>query len=225
MKKVIFSNSFSLITLRAIVLAGGFAKRLQRLGELQAKPLLKIGDKFLMDYTMNKLEELSLDEVVVTINKRFEKEFKTWIKSMKYSKVRLHVEPSTKEEEKLGAVLSLATLLDTLVEDAYLIVAGDNLFSLSLRDFIDFYRSKGAPVIALYDVENLELVKMYSCIVLSDDGRILEFKEKPARPTSTLISTAIYLLPWNSLTKVKEYINGGGNRDAPDHFISWLCRK
>lgn len=210
--------------LRVIVPAGGFAKRLQHLGVHMAKPLVKICDRPIIDYVMEKIMPLNPSEVVITVNKKFEKDFREWLNSRNYANTRLHVESSTREEEKPGTVLSLAMLLDTLLEDEYLIIAGDNLFSLNLRDFVSFYYAKKASVIALYDVKNIELVKMYSCVRLSESQQVMEFVEKPTNPSSTLISTAIYMLPWRSLTRVKEYLEKGGNRDAPGYFISWLCK-
>lgn len=205
-------------------MAGGFAKRLEHLGVNIAKPLVKICDRPIIDYAMEKIMLLNPNEVIITVNRKFENDFREWLNSRNYTNTRLHVESSTREEEKPGTVLSLAMLINTLIEDEYLIIAGDNLFSLNLKDFMNFYYAKRAPVIALYDVKNVELVKMYSCVKLSEDHRIIEFVEKPSNPSSTLISTAIYMLPWRSLIRVREYLEKGGNRDAPGYFISWLCR-
>jgi glucose-1-phosphate thymidylyltransferase len=211
--------------LRVIVPAGGFAKRLQHLGVHMAKPLIRVCDKPIIDYVMEKVMSLNPSEVIVTINRRFESDFREWLNSRKYANTRLHVESSTREEEKPGTILSLAMLLDSITEDVYLIIAGDNLFSLNLKDFVDFYHAKNTPVLALYDVGDIELVKMYSCVKLSEDQRVVDFVEKPFKPSSTLISTAIYILPWRSFIKIKEYLEEGGSKDAPGHFISWLCKK
>ncbi|MDW8034333.1 MAG: nucleotidyltransferase family protein [Nitrososphaerota archaeon] len=210
--------------MRVIVMAGGFAKRLEHLGVNTAKPLIKIYDKPIIDYAMEKIMTLNPREIIVTVNKKFEKDFREWLESRNYANTRLHVENSIREEEKPGAILSLAMLLDNIVEDEYLIVAGDNLFSLSLEDFVLFYRNKKGSTIALYDVGDEELVKMYSCVKISDDQKIVEFIEKPSKPISTLISTAIYMFPWRSFIRIKEYLDKGGNRDAPGHFISWLSK-
>ncbi len=210
--------------MRVIVPAGGFAKRLQHLGVHMAKPLVKVCDKPIIDYVMEKVINLDPSEIIITVNKKFEKDFRDWLSSRNYDNAWLHVEGSTREEEKPGTVLSLAMLLDKIPEDEYLIIAGDNLFSLNLKDFVNFFYVKKASVIALYDVKNVELVKMYSCVRISEDNRVLEFVEKPANPSSTLISTAIYMLPWKSLVRVRDYLSEGGNRDAPGYFISWLCK-
>lgn len=72
--------------------------------------------------------------------------------------VELVVENSTREEEKLGAVRALAEVAET-VNDEMLVIAGDNLFSFSLDEFLECYKQKNATVIALYDVGDLELAK------------------------------------------------------------------
>jgi len=189
-----------------------------------AKPLVKICDKPIIDYVMEKIMVLNPSEIIITVNRKFEKDFREWLESRGYANTRLQVEESTREEEKPGTILSLAMLIDIIEQDEYLIIAGDNLFSLDLTKFLDFYRSKNAPVVALYDVGNFELVKMYSCVKLAEDGRIVDFIEKPVNPYSTMIATAIYMLPWNSFVKIKRYIEEGGHRDSPGYFISWLYR-
>ncbi len=189
-----------------------------------AKPLVKVCDRPIIDYTMEKISVLNPSEVIITVNRKFEKDFREWLGSRSYVNTRLQVEGSTREEEKPGTILSLAMLVDSIERDEYLVIAGDNLFSLDLTKFLDFYRSKNAPVVALYDVGNIELVKMYSCVKLEDD-RIVDFMEKPVNPASTMIATAIYMFPWESLVKIKRYVEEGGHRDSPGHFVSWLCRK
>lgn len=189
-----------------------------------AKPLVKVCDRPIIDYTMEKISVLNPSEVIITVNRKFEKDFREWLGSRSYVNTRLQVEASTREEEKPGTILSLAMLVDSIERDEYLVIAGDNLFSLDLTRFLDFYRSKNAPVVALYDVGNIELVKMYSCVKLEDD-RIVDFMEKPVNPASTMIATAIYMFPWESLVKIKRYVEEGGHRDSPGHFVSWLCRK
>lgn len=207
------------------MLAGGFAKRLWPLGIVIPKPLLEVNGRPVIDYAMDKLSPLKPDQVIVMTNRRFENDFKEWLGSRKYVNVEIWVENSMREEEKPGAILALSMLLDEVVEDDYLIIAGDNLFSLSLQDFYDFYRKVNSPVVGVYDIRDRELVKMYSCVELDEEGRIISFVEKPASPSSTIMATAIYVFPWRSFVRIKEYMAEGGHRDAPGHFISWLCRR
>jgi len=69
------------------------------------------------------------------------------------------------------------------------------LFSEKLHDFGKLCREKNAPVLALYDVGNLEEIKKYNSISVDGDGRITFFEEKPKTPTSTLTGIALYFYP------------------------------
>ncbi|MEM2687281.1 MAG: sugar phosphate nucleotidyltransferase, partial [Thermoproteota archaeon] len=74
-----------------IVPAGGFAKRLQHLGVHMAKPLVKVCDKPIIDYTMEKISVLNPSEIIITVNRKFEKDFREWLGSRGYVNTRLHV--------------------------------------------------------------------------------------------------------------------------------------
>lgn len=65
----------------------------------------------------------------------------------------------------------------------------------------------------------------YAVTKLGEDGRVLEFVEKPEEPASTLVATCIYAMPYWALRMVEDYLEEGGERDAPGHFIEWLCRR
>jgi glucose-1-phosphate thymidylyltransferase len=102
------------------------------------------------------------------------------------------------------------------------VVAGDNLFSEKLGGFGKVCREKKAPVLALYDVGNLEEIKKYNSITLDNDGRITFFEEKPKNPTSTLTGIALYYYPKSSIPLIKQYIAEGNNPDQPGRLVQWL---
>jgi len=212
-----------MIKMRAIILAGGYAKRLWPLTKDRPKPLLPIGDRFIIDYILEKINEIDgVEETVVSTNKKFENNFIEWVKSRNLKNVTVFPEPSMSEEEKLGPVKALELIMKDLPPDEYLIAAGDNLFSLSLREMVSFYRKANAPVVALYEIGNPELAKRYACVIANDEGRIVGFEEKPEHPRSTLVSTGIYLLPWRSMSKIPKYLAEGNPSDPIGRFIGWL---
>ena len=108
------------------------------------------------------------------------------------------------------------------VEDDIIVVAGDNLFSKPLTDFGRYCREKNAPVLAVYDVGDLEQVKKYNSISVDGDGRITFFEEKPKNPTSTLTGIALYYYPKSTLPLIKQYIAEGNNPDQPGRLVQWL---
>jgi glucose-1-phosphate thymidylyltransferase len=108
------------------------------------------------------------------------------------------------------------------VDDDVIVVAGDNLFSEKLTDFGRCCREKRAPVLAVYDVGDLEQIKKYNSITLDGDGRITFFEEKPKNPTSTLTGIALYFYPKATIPKIKQYISEGNNPDQPGRLVQWL---
>src|SRR6266446_937991 len=103
---------------------------------------------------------------------------------------------STDDSSKLGAIGDLHLVLTReRVDDDIIVVAGDNLFSEQLTEFGRFCREKKAPVLAVYDVKDLEQIKKYNAITLAPDGRITFFEEKPKNPSSTVTGIALYFYP------------------------------
>ena len=85
-----------------------------------------------------------------------------------------------------------------------------------------FARERAAPVIAAYDVGDLEEIKRLSAIEVDEDSRVTSFQEKPERPTSTLAGIALYLYPRSMLPLVAEYLEAGNNPDQPGRLLQWL---
>jgi glucose-1-phosphate thymidylyltransferase len=212
--------------MRAIILAGGYAKRLWPLTKNRPKPLLPIGDYFIIDYIVSKIRQVDgLEEIIISTNKRFEASFRDWMRERGLKKVRVCPEPSLREEEKLGPTKALELIIKSCPQDDFLITAGDNLFSLDLRDMVAFFRQVKAPVVALYEIESTELAKKYACVELGGTCRIMSFEEKPESPKSLLVSTGIYALPRRSISRIGEYLGEGNPPDPIGRFIGWLAER
>ncbi len=203
--------------MKVLIMAGGYATRLWPITKDNPKALLPVGNRVILDYILEKVGELGLDAYIST-NRFFEAHFRHY--ADKYG-VGLVVEDTLHEKEKLGTIGALKNALDELGLDDYLVIAGDNLFSFSLRDFLNSY--DGRTLIAVYDVGDLELAKRYGVVVL-EGNKVVSFQEKPAEPRSTLVSTGVYVFPKYVMERVDEYL-ANGNRDSPGYFIQWLLER
>jgi len=154
-------------------------------------------------------------ETYISTNRFFEHHFRPYAERQG---VGLIVEDTLYEEEKLGTIGAINMAVEKLGLDDYLIIAGDNLFSFNLKDFLERY--EGKPLIAVYDVGDFELARRYGVVVLEGD-RIIDFQEKPAEPKSTLISTGVYAFPKEIMVRISEYLQDG-NLDSPGYFLQWL---
>jgi glucose-1-phosphate thymidylyltransferase len=215
--------------MKAIILAGGYAKRLVPFfGAPVPKALLPVGKRLLLTYIVEKVAELpEVDQLVVSTNMKFEKPFTEWLRGSSFPKpVKLLVEPTSSEDKKLGAVGGIDyAIKNAKISDDLMVIAGDNLFAFALPDFLKFYSSKKAPVVAVHDIADLEKARLYGVVKLGKSGKIDEFHEKPDSPPSTLISTACYIFPKSSLKLLNEYMSGGNHADRLGDFVRWLLGK
>ncbi|MDZ7689452.1 MAG: NDP-sugar synthase [Halobacteriales archaeon] len=206
----------------AVVLAGGYATRLWPITRHRAKPLLPVAGEPIVDRILRPLEdEDRVETVYVSTNERFADDFREHLDGS-YDKTEIVVEPTREEDEKLGTIGALAELVERVnVDDDLLVIAGDNLFSFDVSEFVDYFEDRGTPCLTAYDVGSREEASSYGLVELEDD-RVVGFEEKPDEPESTLVSIACYAFPANTLRRLDEYLAEDGNPDAPGYFVEWL---
>lgn len=205
-------------------MAGGYAKRLWPLTLDKPKPLLPIAGKPIIEYVIDKIDELGIRDIVISTNMRFGFSFKKWLSDSKREDVKIFVENSLSERKKLGAIKALS-IIASKIDDDCLIIAGDNLFTGSLKGMVGMYKKLNAPVIGLYAIKDFDHAKNYGVASVDSVGKIVKFVEKPEKSETTLIGTCIYIFPNRILSRIKEYVHKGFNLDAPGRFIEWLHKE
>jgi glucose-1-phosphate thymidylyltransferase len=214
---------------KAIVLAAGYATRLRPLTDHVPKQLLPVGGRPILDHVVEKIEEIAdVDAIYVVTNARFAPDFEGWAADRR-GRVRPAIvdDGSSSNETRLGAIGDIDFTVRTarLEYEDLLVVAGDNLFDFSLRDFVAFWREKRiASCLAVYDVGDRELARQYGVVALDDDDRVVSFVEKPAEPASTLAATAAYIYDRHHVPLIARYVAEGNVADQPGHLVAWLLR-
>jgi len=207
----------------AVVLAGGYATRLWPITKNRPKMFLPVGDTTVIDRIFAELEsDERIDSVYVSTNERFAGAFESYLAESTFEKPELSIEGSTAEDEKLGVVGAIDQLIDREgVTDDLLVVAGDNLISFDLGEFVDFFYERETPTVAAYDVGSRDRASSYGVVEL-DGEEIVDFQEKPESPKSSLVSIACYAFPAGDLPLIGEYVAGDNNPDEPGWLIQWL---
>ena len=210
----------------AIILAGGFAKRMWPLTKNKPKQLLNLAGKPMLGYVIKSLNNLDFDRIIVSVNSFFAPQFQEYLDSnVRAKNVELFVEDSDSEDQKLGALGALNLLFKNKnLRGPVFIAGGDNLSDFDLTKMVTVYNKFKADVIGLYDVENIELAKLYGIADL-EDNKIVDFVEKPISPLSTLAATAYWLLSESGIANFFSYINEGGDRDAMGNFLAWNVKR
>jgi len=214
--------------MKVLILAAGYATRLYPLTLTRPKPLLDVAGKPMIEHVLDNIAPIpGIDRVYVVTNAKFADQFQKWADNYRATKSKLNFtiinDGSTDDSNKLGAIGDLNLVLNReKIDDDLIVVAGDNLFSQSVEEFGKYCRSKNAPVLAVYDVGNLEEIKKYNAITLDKDGRITFFEEKPKQPQSTLTGIALYFYPKASLPLIQQYVAEGNNPDQPGRLVQWM---
>jgi len=213
--------------MKVIILGAGYATRLYPLTLTQPKPLLPVAGKPMIEYVIDNLLPIGdLRRIYVVTNSKFASHFQEWADRYKTATqldFTIVNDGSTDDSNKLGAIGDMHLVLTReKLDDDIIVVAGDNLFSEALADFGRFCREKNAPVLAVYDVKDLEQIKKYNSITIASDGRITFFEEKPKNPTNTITGIALYFYPRSTLGLIKQYVAEGNNPDQPGRLIQWL---
>jgi len=217
----------------SIILAGGYATRLWPITKHRAKPLLPLGGKPILSYILDELEEIEkIDKIYITTNERFESYFEDYLKERKENIHRLIIEKQESEEEKLGAIGGIMNALEKAEKTDHLIIGGDNYYSFSIQNFLNFAQERGGIVNACFEVESLDEAKNYGIVDFDENKKIQDFQEKPEEPKSKMASTAFYHFPKNINKIFDEYIDYWQGRisrdkylDEPGRFLSWTSER
>lgn len=177
--------------MKALILAGGFAKRLWPLTTDKAKPLLPVAGKPVISHIVENIPQYI--PIVVSTNERFAQDFAHWQSTHADRDITLFVEPVQTEETKKGALAAVALAIQSLgINDDLLIIGGDNFFTFSIEEFLS--AAAGQPMMAVFDVQKKDEAKKFG-VVVCDGTRITGFQEKPNDPASTLVASACFWIP------------------------------
>lgn len=212
--------------MKAYLLAAGFATRMYPLTQHVAKPLLEVGGAPILSHILSRVEAIpDLSEVVVIGNHRFTEALTQWSHSVS-CRVPIQVldDGATEADERLGAIGDLAFALQQVPNgnEDLLVIAGDNLLDFDLAAYHRDFKKEQSALLITRHVEPSKGPSPYNEVSLDATGQVLGFREKPEDPTSSLSAMAVYFLMAEADSLLREYLVGGGDPDAPGHFIAWL---
>jgi glucose-1-phosphate thymidylyltransferase len=217
--------------MNALILAAGYATRLYPLTLNQAKPLLPIAGKPMIERVVEHLLPITdLKTLYIVTNHKFAQQFVDWTKDYRQRNeaplFEVLDDGSTSDADKLGAIGDIFFALEkrNLYSTDTLVVAGDNLFSKSLANFANFAREHPATI-GVYDVRSLEQAKKYNQLTTNPAGIVTDFIEKPTHSVSTLCGIALYYYTPEALRLLKTYLLEGNNPDQPGRFVQWLHKR
>lgn len=161
----------SYLPVDAVIMAGGVGSRLKPLTDHTPKPLLKIGDKAIIDYSIDRLRKFGVNNF--------------WI-SVRYlgDQIEKHFESTNRqnanvtfvwEEKPLGTIGSVSTISE-FKNDYVLISNSDLLTTIDYEDFFQDFMEKDADM-AVGTIPYY--VDVPYAVIETEDDKVRSFKEKP----------------------------------------------
>jgi dTDP-glucose pyrophosphorylase len=179
-----FRHQRSYLPVDALIMAGGRGERLKPLTNGTPKPLLKVGDKPIIEHNIDRLNTYGIDDVWISLRylgSQIESHFGSGAqKSMRINYVN--------ENDPLGTAGALA-LVHNFVHDRILMMNSDLLTNIDFEEFYLFFEEHDAD---LADACIPYQVNVPYAVMETDNHVVTGFKEKP---TYTHYSNAgIYLM-------------------------------
>jgi len=167
----------------AVLMAGGKGERLRPLTEKTPKPLIKIGDKCIIDYNVDRLISFGIKHINVTVNylgEQIEEHFREVCKGIKIETVR--------EPKYLGTIGSIK-FVETFYNDTVLVMNSDLFTNIDYEDFYLHFCQHDADM----SVAAVPYIVKVPYGVFSLDGRNIKgIVEKPTY--SYYANAGIYLI-------------------------------
>ncbi len=210
--------------MKCLILAAGYATRLYPLTENFPKPLLKVGNKTILDWLVDDIAAAGLvDQYVVISNHKFAHHFEEWAETRK-EQISVVDDGTETNETRLGAVRDIQFAIDALkLDDDMLVIAGDNVLDFSLTHFIRYADSKqSSAIMRYYEPEEAKLRKC-GIVEIDTDDKIISMEEKPAEPKSHWCCPPFYFYTKADAKRIPDAIEQGCGIDAPGSFIAWLA--
>jgi NDP-sugar pyrophosphorylase family protein len=188
--------------MKAVILAGGKGTRLSPYTKVLPKPLMPIGDMPILEVILRQIKLAGIDDVVLTVGHLSEL-LRTFFQDG--SRLGLNISYNY-EDSPLGTAGPIAFVPD--LEDTFLVMNGDVLSTLPLKELIQFHKTNNA--IATIATHHRTVKVDLGVIQWDGDSRVAGYIEKPTYDYS--VSMGIYVFE----PKVLTYIPKGEYYDFPD---------
>jgi dTDP-glucose pyrophosphorylase len=162
----------TILPVDAVLMAGGRGERLRPLTDETPKPLLKLGDKAIIEYNIHALSKFGISNVFISVKYLADKIITYLGNGDKYG---LHIN-YLKESQPLGTLGSVS-LVGQFKSDTVLVMNSDLFTNLDLEEFYLHFLESGADM-AVASFPYVVAVP-YGVLNTEEDSTVHSFSEKP----------------------------------------------
>ncbi|WP_217586173.1 nucleotidyltransferase family protein [Lentibacillus saliphilus] len=193
--KIIFSDELDKVASKenvVVIMAGGLGTRLQPLTNNTPKPMLKIGDKPILETIISSFKSYGFTNFVLTVNYKKE-QIKDYFQDGRFLGVNITY---IDEEKRLGTAGALS-LLESRPSQPFFVINGDLLTNINYEQLLEFHNSSESLATICVREHNYQIP--YGVIEVDND-RLMSIKEKPIH--QSFVNAGIYVLDPMTITHV-----------------------
>jgi len=160
--------------MKALIVCGGKGTRLRPYTHTIPKPMLMLGRKPILEYTIQHFKSEGFTDIILAVGHLHEQIVDYFGDGKKFGvKIQYSI-----EEEELGDAGSIKNAENLLKgEEHFLVEMGDHLTNLDYRRLVDFHM-KNKPL-ATIGLKRMGTPFQYGTAAINDKFEVVEFKEKP----------------------------------------------
>lgn len=194
-----------MINVFAMILAGGQGDRLSVLSEQRAKPAVVFGGQYrIIDFALSNAASSGINKVAVLTQYRPRSLVnhigagRPWGLDSIDGAVQI-LQPYLGRADMdwyqgtADAIYQNLYVIEESRASEVLILAGDHIYLTSYRNMVAYHRSQQADVTVAVTTVPREEAHRFGVLDLDQNGRIVDFQEKPVSPQSPWISMGIYI--------------------------------
>ncbi|TDX84099.1 nucleotidyltransferase family protein [Epilithonimonas xixisoli] len=162
----------TLLPLDAVLMAGGEGKRLRPLTETIPKPLLKVGEKPIIEYNIDRLANVGIENVYLSINYLGE-QLEAYFGDGSSKNIKVNY---LREEKPLGTIGSVL-LVEEFEHEDVLVMNSDLLTNIDFADFYKSFKDSGADMAVAATSYHVDVP--YAVLETDENQNVKTLKEKP----------------------------------------------
>lgn len=187
-----------------ILMAGGLGTRLRPLTNYIPKPMLKVGEKPILESIIENFKAYGFNEFILSVNYKKEKIIDYFQDGSNFDATISYIE----EGKRLGTAGALS-LLEAKPDYPFIVMNGDLLTKINYEQLLDFHNETNS--VATMCVREYEYQIPYG-VLKTENHRLLSIEEKPIH--KSFVNAGIYVLN----TEILEFIPRNEFYDMPDLF-------
>lgn len=197
----------------ALILAGGQGTRLGYLTKNNAKPAVPFGGRYrIIDFALSNCSNSDIDTVGVLtqyeplVLNSYIGLGSPWNLDRNNGGVSIlppYMNVSGGEWYKgtANAVYQNSSFINRYNPEYVLVLSGDHIYKMDYSYMLEYHKLKGADATIAVIKVPFEEAGRFGIMNTDENGRIIEFEEKPKVPKSTLASMGVYIFNWNVLNR------------------------